>query len=50
MCGITGYIDLSGAAVSPVVLQRMTDAIIHRGPDGEGHWMEGNVAFGHRFS
>ena len=48
MCGITGYIDLSGAAVSPVVLQRMTDAIIHRGPDGEGHWMEGNVAFGHR--
>ena len=48
MCGITGYIDLNGAAVSPVILQRMTDAIIHRGPDGEGHWIEENVALGHR--
>lgn len=26
----------------------MTDAIAHRGPDGEGHWIEGNVALGHR--
>ena len=48
MCGITGIIDLTGAPVSPVVLQRMTDAIAHRGPDGEGHWVEGNVGLGHR--
>ena len=26
----------------------MTDAIAHRGPDGEGHWVEGNVGLGHR--
>ncbi len=26
----------------------MTDAISHRGPDGEGHWIEGNVGLGHR--
>jgi asparagine synthase (glutamine-hydrolysing) len=26
----------------------MTDAIAHRGPDGEGHWIEGNVGLGHR--
>lgn len=26
----------------------MTDAIAHRGPDGEGHWIEGNVGIGHR--
>lgn len=26
----------------------MTDAISHRGPDGEGHWMHDNVAIGHR--
>lgn len=26
----------------------MTDVIAHRGPDGEGHWIEGNVGFGHR--
>ena len=48
MCGITGIIHLDGAPVSPVVLQRMTDAIAHRGPDGEGHWIDGNVGIGHR--
>jgi asparagine synthase (glutamine-hydrolysing) len=48
MCGITGLIHLNGDAVSPVVLKKMTDAIAHRGPDGEGHWIEGNVGMGHR--
>jgi asparagine synthase (glutamine-hydrolysing) len=48
MCGIAGLIQLDGAPVSPVTLQRMTDAIRHRGPDGEGHWIEGEVGFGHR--
>jgi asparagine synthase (glutamine-hydrolysing) len=48
MCGIAGYIDLSGAPVSSTILQRMTDAIIHRGPDSDGHWLEENVALGHR--
>lgn len=48
MCGIAGFINTNGEPASPVLLQRMTDAIIHRGPDGEGHWIEGNVALGHR--
>lgn len=48
MCGIAGLIHLNNNPVSPVVLQRMTDAIAHRGPDGEGHWIEGNVGLGHR--
>ena len=48
MCGITGIIHIDGAPVSPVILQKMTDAIAHRGPDGEGHWIEGNVGIGHR--
>lgn len=48
MCGITGLIHLNNSPVSPAVLQRMTDAIAHRGPDGEGHWIEGNVGLGHR--
>jgi asparagine synthase (glutamine-hydrolysing) len=48
MCGIAGFINLDGAPVSPVILQKMTDAIAHRGPDGEGHWIEGNVGLGHR--
>ncbi|MFL6857636.1 MAG: asparagine synthase (glutamine-hydrolyzing) [Allosphingosinicella sp.] len=48
MCGIAGLINLDGSAVSPVVLKRMTDAVAHRGPDGEGQWIEGNVGLGHR--
>ncbi|WP_336236150.1 asparagine synthase (glutamine-hydrolyzing) [Achromobacter dolens] len=48
MCGVAGLIHLDGTAVSPAVLQRMTDAIAHRGPDGEGQWIEGNVGLGHR--
>lgn len=48
MCGIAGYINIDGAPASLETLQRMTDAIIHRGPDGEGHYVEGGVAIGHR--
>lgn len=48
MCGITGLINLNGASVSPVILKNMTDAIAHRGPDGEGQWIKGNVGIGHR--
>lgn len=48
MCGIAGIIDLYGSSISPVVLKGMTDAIAHRGPDGEGQWIEGGVGLGHR--
>ena len=48
MCGITGLIYTNNAPVSPVVLKTMTDSIAHRGPDGEGHWIDGNVGIGHR--
>jgi len=48
MCGITGLINLNGEPVSPVMLKRMTDAIAHRGPDGEGQWIESNFGIGHR--
>jgi asparagine synthase (glutamine-hydrolysing) len=48
MCGIAGLINLDRAPVSPVILKRMTDAIIHRGPDGEGHWIDGHIGIGHR--
>lgn len=48
MCGIAGLVGTDGAAISPAVLRRMTEAIAHRGPDGEGQWIEGGVALGHR--
>jgi asparagine synthase (glutamine-hydrolysing) len=48
MCGIAGILHLDSSPASPVVLKRMTDAIAHRGPDGEGQWIEGPVGLGHR--
>ena len=48
MCGIAGLLHTDAQPVSPVNLRRMTDAIAHRGPDGEGHWVEGYVGLGHR--
>ena len=48
MCGIAGLINLDRAPVSPADLRAMTDAIAHRGPDGEGQWIEANVGIGHR--
>ena len=48
MCGIAGYLNFKENPASSVMLKRMTDAINHRGPDGEGQWVEGPVAIGHR--
>jgi asparagine synthase (glutamine-hydrolysing) len=48
MCGIAGLIDFSGAPVSKTTVVKMTNSINHRGPDGEGHWVEGNLGLGHR--
>jgi asparagine synthase (glutamine-hydrolysing) len=48
MCAITGLIHLDNSPVSLSVLQDMTEAIAHRGPDDGGHWIEENVGIGHR--
>lgn len=48
VCGVAGFMNFSGEPASPVLLQKMTDAIAHRGPDGEGQWVDGPVALGHR--
>lgn len=50
MCGIAGIISLQPDLVSAEKLKRMTDALQHRGPDGEGYWINENTAagFGHR--
>ena len=48
MCGITGMFSRRGTPASAVILRRMTDAIKHRGPDGEGHYVDGPVGLGHR--
>ncbi len=48
MCGITGIWQLDGAPVDLSVLQAMTEAIAHRGPDGEGLKIAGAIGLGHR--
>ncbi len=40
--------NLNGAPASPVVLRNMTDAIAHRGPDGEGFYTDSFIGLGHR--
>jgi asparagine synthase (glutamine-hydrolysing) len=49
MCGIAGLFDTKGSRPFAAALVRgMTDAIAHRGPDGEGLHLEPGVALGHR--
>src|SRR5215204_4930301 len=50
MCGIAGIISMNPNKVSTERLKQMTDAIAHRGPNGEGFWLNENktVGFGHR--
>jgi asparagine synthase (glutamine-hydrolysing) len=48
MCGICGYLNLSGAPADAALAGRMARAIAHRGPDGEGQWADGPLALGHR--
>ncbi len=41
MCGFAGYFTLgSGEQASEQILQRMSDAIVHRGPDDGGVWID----------
>ncbi|TMI65438.1 MAG: asparagine synthase (glutamine-hydrolyzing) [Bacteroidetes bacterium] len=56
MCGIAGIIQSSpernddNKLLLKKSIQQMTDALAHRGPDGEGHWIneKANAALGHR--
>jgi len=53
MCGFTGFIspDLSlNVNEAETTIRRMSDSIAHRGPDGEGAWLDWQygLAFGHR--
>ncbi len=49
MCGIAGYVNADLARpVDRRLLERMTQTLIHRGPDEEGYYAEGPVALGIR--
>jgi asparagine synthase (glutamine-hydrolysing) len=49
MCGICGQYNYKGSA--PIVkgtIERMTRTLFHRGPDDEGYYVSGPLAFGFR--
>lgn len=46
MSGIAGIIHFDGKPVEPGLIEKMTGAMAHRGPDGINHWRKGSVALG----
>ncbi|MBL4722072.1 MAG: asparagine synthetase B, partial [Alphaproteobacteria bacterium] len=49
MCGVVGVFDSRGLRpVDESLLRRMNDSIAHRGPDGDGVFMDPGIGLGHR--
>jgi len=50
VCGIAGFVDFAGHAPEEARhrVRRMTELLIHRGPDGEGFFVDRFAALGHR--
>jgi asparagine synthase (glutamine-hydrolysing) len=48
MCGIAGVIGREGEVIAAGQVRRMTDALVHRGPDDEGIHAQGSVGLGMR--
>ena len=46
MCGITGF--TGHRSDKQKILKAMADLIAHRGPDGEGFYVDDRAALGHR--
>jgi asparagine synthase (glutamine-hydrolysing) len=48
MCGICGIYNFHRKPVDRDLIDRMNSTMIHRGPDGEGVYIDGNIGLGHR--
>ncbi|MCU1668364.1 MAG: asparagine synthase family amidotransferase [Blastococcus sp.] len=48
MCGLCGEITFDGTPADTTAVARMVECLVPRGPDGQGAWSAGRVAFGHR--
>jgi asparagine synthase (glutamine-hydrolysing) len=48
MCGIAGYLSFTAAPAPAGLVEAMTRALAHRGPDGEGIHVAGPIGLGHR--
>ncbi len=48
MCGFCGVLSLDGAPVQSQSIAAMSATLRHRGPDGEGHYVDRSIGLGHR--
>ncbi|HEV3331182.1 MAG TPA: asparagine synthase (glutamine-hydrolyzing) [Bryobacteraceae bacterium] len=48
MCGIAGFVTVEPSPPQKSILERMTDAIHHRGPDASGFYQDEYASLGHR--
>ncbi len=48
MCGIAGIVKKNGTLPDEGLLRRMSAALAHRGPDGEGIWIGPGIGLAHR--
>jgi asparagine synthase (glutamine-hydrolysing) len=48
MCGIAGIFNLNGRSVTHQEMSAVTNAMAHRGPDGDGVYTDDNLGLGHR--
>ena len=48
MCGIAGILSSNPSLVTSDRIKKMTDVLVHRGPDAEGHWVNSSTALGSR--
>ncbi len=48
MCGVAGFVNRRGTPADREIVVRMTSTLTRRGPDGEGFYVEGSAALGHR--
>ena len=48
MCGIAGIFNLNSEPVGLNTLKQMANAIGHRGPDGEGYYIDKNIGLAHK--
>jgi len=48
VCGIYGIFQLDGVPTDPALMPTMGRAVVHRGPDDEGHHVDGPCAIGMR--
>lgn len=49
MCGLVGFLDMrKQRRIDEGILRRMTDCLVHRGPDSSGFYIQGNIGLGFR--